>query len=291
MIAIEQDDPLDELTRENETTQRLLEQLLEKATRLRNGTEVPPGVVAEGLRLIEQYRKLHAKRVDEQLQPEARRVAMPSCFDHLDAVARAHQATREHVERVEGALEIYARGDRDGRPRLAEALEEFAQKEYEALQYEEEYPLSCLRAALPSEAAARVRQEFSKSSHELIHLEAHVDHHLASPGGPSGGTFPVHCQAAGCPARAQAESFPTEHGFLGLRAPVGWRAVPRPPHAQAPGIVAVEIVFRCPEHLPEDDASDTSRPSLSARAGTSHPRRGPGSEVPGCCDPDPGRAA
>ncbi len=291
MIASEQDDPLDELTRENETTQQLLERLLEEAACLKRGTEVPPGEVAEGLRLVEQYRKLHAERLDGQLQPEARRVAMATCFDHLDAVAQGHHATHEHVERVEGALAAYARGDMDSRPRLADALEEFAQKEYEALQYEEQYPLSCLRSALPTEVAARVQQEFTKSSAELRHLEGHIERHLAHGPAPPGASFPVRCQGAGCTARAEAGTFPAEHGFLGLRAPAGWRALPRVPHAQAPGVVAIEIDFLCPKHLPPDDAGAASRPTTPVRPGPSHAVRSSVRETAGCCDPIPGRAA
>ncbi len=198
MTHNELDDPLDELERENDTAQRVLEHLLEAASRLRSGTDVPPEEIGEGLRMVADYRKIHADRIDLDLQSEARRVAMSTCFDHLDTITRDHQATRDRLARADQAHTAYARGDPDGRGKLAVALEEFAEKEYEAMEYEVEYPLSCLRAALPSEAGTRVRAAFRTSSALLGDLEGRIERYLAR--GPAGGTptSPGRRPAASC---------------------------------------------------------------------------------------------
>ena len=241
-------DPLDELNRENDVIQRLDERLAEFATWLHHGDAVAPGEIAEGLRLFEQYLSVHARRFDEGLEPEARPVAMSTCFEHLDAIDRDHGEWTGRAARARQALESYAHGATDGREQLAKELDAFTQHEYEQVQHENDYPLSCLRSALPDEAAQRARQSFDRTRVEVGDLDRHVEEYLGRRPGGSLARFPVRCSQPGCSARGQAESYPAENGFLGLRAPKGWTSTSRPPRRTSDRVVSVDLDYWCPDH-------------------------------------------
>ncbi len=287
MIAIEQRDPLDELDRENETLQRLLERLSELATALRGGTRVPDGEIAEGLRLLGQYRAVHARRVDHDLGPVARRYAMPNCEEHLHAIEVDHDEYPGRIAQAERALEGHVPGDTESSRRLADLLDELAEAEHVALRYEGDYPLSCLRAALPDEDATSVLKAFESSASDLSDLDRHVAGYLSRAPGEAGRPVLVQCHATGCRAVAQATTFPSENGFLGLRPPDGWQAVSHRPRYDG-GVVRIDVDFLCPEHR---DTAPSSVPARQSLVGTGYPAdAGPkrsAATVPPCCTPVP----
>jgi len=262
----EQEDPLDELARENETIEQLGERLAEIAIALNDGREVPPGEIAEGLRLYEQYLRIHARRFDENLQPEARPVAMSNCFEHLDSVHADRSSLSERVEQVRQAIEAYAQGGAESRTRLAKVLEAFALHEYDAVQHENNYPLSCLRAALPDEATDRIRAGFDRTVAEIHDLERHATDYLHRSLGKASIRFGVKCREPRCDQKAEAESFPAEGGHLGIRGPDGWSVVASHPQVRSRGesmSLAVDVDFWCPTHAPKAIASEKSPGELS----------------------------
>lgn len=262
----EDPDPLDELARENEVIGRLDERLGELALGLRTGTEPSPGEIAEGLRLFEQYVGVHALRFDEALEPEARPVAMSSCSEHLDAIHQDRAVLPERLAPVRTVLGRYAPADPERREALARELATLAQHEHEKLDYENDVPLSCLRAALPDDAARRVARTFDRTQRPLEDLEGHIERYLHREPGKATERFPVRCAHSGCPRRSEAESYPAERGHLGIRGPTGWKVVPRPPKFTG-GVVTLGIDFWCPDHVP-----------APAPAAPSTLRGGPGAE-------------
>lgn len=284
MPAIESQDPLEELSRENEVATRLVERLGETALGLRNGGATSPGDLAEGIRLLLQYRRLHARRFDDDLQPEARIVAMPTCFQHLDTVDRNTREADQESGRLLGDLQAYDRGEPGALARLAGSLDTFTQRQYAALQYEGDYPLSCLRATLPEEAARRVRKGFDRDIAGLTDLEAHIERYLArSPGSP-GERVPIRCHHEGCAARAEAETYPAQNGYLGLKAPVGWKSVSEIPRVVDDRKIAIEVDYYCPDHATADlERGPRPGNSQPAKASPARPEE-EATECP-CCNP------
>jgi hypothetical protein len=280
------------LARENEISTKLVERLAEASLFLRSGDPVTPGEISEGLRLLDQYRALHARRFHENLEPEARTVAMPSCFEHLDTIARDGSTLEQRFARALESLDAYTRGETDGRTRLADELDKLTQEEYDRIRYEGDYPLSCLQTTLPDAAASRVRAGFDQTVAEAADLEHHVDRYLAQAPGQGGTKLVIRCQHPGCSAKGQAETYPANGGHLGIQPPAGWKAVPRPPR-EKDGKFVVDIDFRCPEH------SNLGEPS----GGTPRTAGGPTPEANSngiaratphectCCDPIPGNLA
>lgn len=293
--GFEASDPLDELARENEVIQRLDERLGELAISLGSGTEIAAGEVAEGLRLYEQYVNVHARRFDGGLQPEARPVAMSTCFEHLDVISRDRAGLEERISRARQALEAYTHGDDVGRRQLVKELEAFTQHEYDQVRYENDYPLSCLRATLPDDAAQRVRGCFDLTGDEIADLDRHVDDYLHYAPGKVSARFRVHCARPGCPQKAEAESYPSENGHLGIRGPVGWKVSSHPPRTSrgGNGHVAVDIDFWCPDHL----ATTAGTAEMAAEIGAVPGRPSVQDSVPSgrstgsCCEPIPTSSA
>lgn len=177
MTEIHQDDPLEELARENEVTIRLVERLAEASLSLRSDRAEPAGRISEGLRLLRRFRSVHSRRFREGLEPEARVVAMPSCFEHLAALDHNSECDAAW-SRVAAALEAYARGDSDGQRRLAVELDALTQEEYDWIRYEGDFPLSCLSTVLPADAASRVGVQFGLTGPEIADLERQIAQYL-----------------------------------------------------------------------------------------------------------------
>ncbi len=284
----EEADPLDEMARENDVIRRLDERLAEFATSLSDGADVAPGEIAEGLRLYAQYVGAHARRFDESLQPEARPVAMPTCFEHLDAISRDRRGLSERIARAQKAVDAYAAaGDAMGRAGLVKELEAFTQHEYEQVRYENDYPLSCLRATLPEDAAQRVRTGFDRTVGQVGDLDRHIDRYLGETPGKVAALLAIRCAQPGCPQRATAEGYPAANGHLGIRGPAGWKLVPAAPRASKDGkrLVVVDVDFWCPDHrnaggsVPSTMAGRTDL-ELGTRTTTEPP-------VAACCGPVP----
>lgn len=285
----EAQDPLDELARENDVIQRLDDRLGEIAILLGNGVDVPSGEIAEGLRLFEQYVAIHSRRFDEDLQPEARPVAMATCFDHLDAISRDRAGTAQRVGRMNAAVAAYARGDGEGRAQLVKELEDFTQHEFDEVRYENDYPLSCLQATLPDEAAGRVRRSFDRTAPKVADLDRHVEQYLHYEPGKALHRFVVRCAQPGCLQKSEGESCPAENGHLGIRGPRGWKAVAHPPRVsdRQGKPVVVNIDYFCPTHSagrPDSGTAARSTAPLLSPETASGPDH-PGSAACSCCDP------
>ena len=289
MAAIEETNSLDELTRENEVANRLVERLGELALRLRDGAPVAPGEIAEGLRLLTQHRAVHARRFDEDLQPEARAVAMPECFEHLNVVDQNFRRLSQDVEDVRRAIDAYAHGAPEGRIRLAAGLDAFTQGQYEGLQYEGQFPLSCLRATLADPAAEQVRQKFEKDATELADIEGHIDHYLARAPGTPGAPISIRCHQPGCAAQAEGETYPAEGGALGFRPPTGWRGVSQTPRTKGGHRISVAVDFYCPQpaaRAPSAPPPATVGPDAERTVEPAAPSEGGAEDCP-CCNPLP----
>jgi len=186
MTTVKTQDPLDELDHENEIAEELIEHLAGSAIGLKAGRDLPPEEIAEGLRLLEQYRHVHAGRVDDDLNPEARPVAMDACFEHLDTIAGDHRTEGDLFDRTRKSLQDFVSDPEGARTHLSEALTELTEKERQNLAYENDYPLSCLRVALPDEGAARVAAAFRRTDPEIADLEGHIERYLGhAPGAPA----------------------------------------------------------------------------------------------------------
>ncbi len=262
MIAIEASDPVEELQRENEVTERLLERLLEEAQLLRGDKPVPPGEISAGLRLLEQYLRVHVARLDRGLLPEAREVAMQTCFAHLDKMDEYHVEEGRLLTEAKAVLLDYEKGRAESSSRLAEVLERLTQRDHEVGTYEGDYPLSCLVTALPEDASQRVAEQFAPTRRELSDLDAHVQRHLASAAGKGGSRLAVHCAHEGCEARDGAHVVPGPGGRLELVAPEGgWRVSSQQVTPYGTGTVRIRVDFQCPRHAsaaPEADLVATS---------------------------------
>jgi hypothetical protein len=292
MTKTELDDPLEELARENEVSTKLVERLAEASLTLRSGDPVTPGEISEGLRLLDQYRALHARRFHDNLEPEARTVAMPSCFEHLDTVTRDGSTLEQRFARALESLDAYIQGATDGRTRLADELDKLTQEEYDRIRYEGDYPLSCLQTTLPGDAAGRVRAGFDQTVVEAADLEHHVDRYLAHAPRQGGTKLAIRCQRPGCSAKGQAETYPAVGGHLGIQPPAGWKAVPRPPR-EKDGKFVVDVDFLCPEHSKPGNPSESTPQAEGGLAPEANPdgsaRTAP--RVCACCDPIPGNLA
>ncbi|MGI0054945.1 MAG: hypothetical protein ACREBZ_04415 [Thermoplasmata archaeon] len=260
MCAAVEPDPLAELQRENEVIERLLERLEEIALILKDGKDVAPGEVSEGLRLLDQYLGIHARRLDADLQPEARLVAMSTCFEHLNRIVRDHtEATRRTAEAFR-ALTEYEKPTPESRGRLADSLEQLASQDHDAVVYEGDFPLSCLLSTLPDDAAGRVAEKFAATDPDIKDTEGHIERLLGSPPGEAGSSLKVHCSHAGCHAAAEGRVFPGHQGKLGLLAPPGgWTASPQQPRMNHDGVMRVRVDFYCPEHDSPSVSEESSR--------------------------------
>ncbi len=249
MIAIEASDPLEELQRENEVTERLLERLLEEAQSLRAGRPVPPGEISAGLRLLEQYLRVHVARLDRGLLPEAREAAMPTCSAHLDKMDEYHLEEGRLLTEAKAVLLDHEKGRGEPSRRLAEALERLTQRDHEVGTYEGDYPLSCLRTALPEDASKRVAERFAPTRRELSDLDAHVQRHLASADRKEGSPLAVHCAHEGCEAKGRAQVVPGPGGRLELVAPKdGWAVASQMVAPHGSWVVRIQVHFQCPRH-------------------------------------------
>ena len=280
-------DPLDQLAHESDVTGKLIERLAETALTLAGGQDTGPGELREGLGLLQQYLAVHAARVDRDLRPEAEAVAMPGCFDHLDDLAKDHRSAQERIDEVLGVVREYARDREASRARLAKALTDLTERIHEDLAYEGDYPLSCLRAALPEEAASRVSATYRRTDADVSDLERHIARHLGS--GPRGAEHPllVRCRHVGCEAEGSAAVRPSTEGRLGIEVPEGWSVESQPAAMGADGTVRLRVDFFCANHR-DGARSGEERERRMNRHGASDASPSPAGEpAGGCCDPLP----
>jgi len=289
MSAVEAQDPLDELERENDVTEKLVERLAETAIALTQGGDLSPGEIAEGLRLLEQYRSVHAVRFDRDLQSEAGPVAMNTCFPYLGRIMHDHRTEADRIERSRQALEEFTHDPEEARTRLAQALSDLTEKDHQSVVDEKDYPLSCLRAALPDEAAARVTVAFRETASDVAELEGHIERYLGHAPGTPTNALTVRCHRENCTATAESHVLPSNDGRLGIEVPAGWQAIPRPPNFGQDGAILLRVDFCCPAHLDANRATEEQALNTSMDKEVSTPQ-GTGkndSESCGCCGPIP----
>ncbi len=259
------DEPLEELQRENDTTQGLLERLLELSELIKSGKEVFPGEVSEGLRLLEQYLTLHSARFDHELEPAARPVAMETCHPHLDHLIEEHASLLHQIGEFRSSLADSAGWSDGDRARIAEGLDTIANRTYAMLTFERDYPLSCLITALPEDTSQRVAAQFTSSQAALADLEQHIHRYLAVAAGQSRTPITVHCASPGCPETATGEVVPGRGGRLALLAPDGgWSMHSRKPGSDHEGLIHLQVDYYCPRHRTEAGTEDATSMDVPA---------------------------
>ncbi len=178
------EDCLDELHREHEVALRLIERLEALGNALNVGRTVDAAEVREGVSLLDRYlHRLHASRFDAGLIPDAEKVAMAECFPHLDEITANHNRMQGEEPTLEQSLSDYAAGESGAASTLALLLLTVTGRDREAIQYEEDYPLSCLPNALTRVLKADVDGKFAVTDAELRRLESEIDRYLACPTG------------------------------------------------------------------------------------------------------------
>jgi hypothetical protein len=289
MIATEAQDPLDELERENGVTEKLVERLAATAIELEQGRNLPSGEIAEGLRLLEQYRSVHARRFDRDLQSEAQPVAMNTCFPYLGEIMHDHRTEAERIERSRKALEEFTRDPQGARTRLAQALSDLTEKDHQSMVDENDYPLSCLRTALPDEAAVRLTAAFHQTASDIADLEGHIERYLEHVPETPPHALKVHCQQANCAATTESNVVPSNDGRLGIEVPPGWQTISRPPVFGRDGTILLRVEFCCPAHSEERPANENKPVVTSMEEETFAPLGADAEDLEpcGCCDPVP----
>ncbi len=174
-------DPVQELRRENEVLQGLVERLAEEASILRSGKDLPPLEVGEGLRILGDYLRIHARRLDTGVQQAAREVVVWPCFEHLRKLLRDRDNASRKVESARSALNSYGAGVAASRAALAEALDDLSSREDEISLFELDSPPSCLLAAFPDGTSKRLAERFGEGQDEVADLDRQIQEFLATP--------------------------------------------------------------------------------------------------------------
>lgn len=171
---------LEELHREHEVAERLLERLVEVGERVKAGEQIDPKTLRFGVGLLEAYlHRVHASQMDLELRPEARKVAMPSCFERLDRMGTNHEEMRRRAKKLLDLIQHWDTGDVSSRGEIGDQLVALASLDHDVATYEETYPLMCLETALPEEAASRLSGRFADHAGTRTALERNVERFLA----------------------------------------------------------------------------------------------------------------
>ena len=171
---------LEELNREHAVIEPLLERLVEVGERIKIGGAVEPRTVLLGVGLLEAYlHRVHANQLDRELTPEARTVAMPGCFVHLDQMHTNHQAMRRHAQELLVEIRQWSAGDESRRTPVGDRLIDLASEDHSAANFEETYPLMCLETVLPEESDRQLAARFDRHAGTRGALEANVARFLA----------------------------------------------------------------------------------------------------------------
>lgn len=208
----EEETPIEEMARENEITEKIIERLAEMAESLQSDRPVPIAEIRTGIRLLQQYHQLHAFRFDHDLQPAARGVAMPGCYEHLDRI------TRDHASDLKALDELVAQFPAGGVVTISRSfdlgrqLQDRMERLHDDIVYEGDYPLSCLITALPDATEARIEEKFVVNHAELARLEAAIEGFLvgASSPAPASDSADVRKRGESMPAHVGSEEPPAE---------------------------------------------------------------------------------
>jgi hypothetical protein len=174
---------LEELHREHEVAERLLERLVELGERIKQGDRMEAKTVRFGVGLLEAYlHRVHALQMDRELRPEAQVVAMPGCFEHLDRMGANHNEMRRQAKELLDLIRRWDSGDESCRGAIGDRLIDLASMDHDVASYEETYPLMCLETALPEEAARRLSSRFADHAGTRTALETNVERFLMYTG-------------------------------------------------------------------------------------------------------------
>jgi hemerythrin-like domain-containing protein len=170
---------LEELHREHEFAERLLERLVEVGERVKSGEQIDPKTLRFGVGLLEAYlHRVHASQMDRELRPEARKVAMPGCFEHLDRMGANHVEMRRRAKELFELIHRWDAGDESPRGAIGDQLIALASLDHDVAAYEETYPLMCLQTVLSEEASNRLSGRFADHAGTRTALEKNVERFL-----------------------------------------------------------------------------------------------------------------
>jgi hemerythrin-like domain-containing protein len=170
---------LEELHREHEVAERLLERLVEVGERVKEGEQIDPKTLRFGVGLLEAYlHRVHASQMDLELRPEAWKVAMPGCFEHLDRMHANHVEMRRRAKELLDLIRRWDAGDVSSRGTIGDRLIALASLDHDAAAYEETYPLMCLETVLPEDASSRLSSRFADHAGTRTALERNVERFL-----------------------------------------------------------------------------------------------------------------
>ena len=173
------DGALEELHREHEVAERLLERLVEIGERIESGKQVDPKAVRFGVGLLDAYlHRVHAIQEDRELLPEARSVAMPQCFAYLEGMGPLHEEMRQRARELLDMISQWALGNESSRSAIADGLVDLASLDHDIAGDETTHPLMCLEGALPEAASRRLSSRFSDHAGTRAALEANIEKFL-----------------------------------------------------------------------------------------------------------------
>ncbi len=178
-IMSKADEAMEELHREHEVAERLLERLVEIGERIRTGERVDPKAVRFGVGLLDAYlHRVHAYQEDRELLPEARQVAMPHCFAYLEGMGPLHEEMRRRARELLEMISRWASGDESSRSAIGDGLVNLASLDHDIAGGEGTHPLLCLEGALPEAASQRLSSRFSDHAGTRAALEANIQKFL-----------------------------------------------------------------------------------------------------------------
>jgi hypothetical protein len=284
MLATTVEDPLDELVREDEVVGGLLQRLDDVASTLRKGSNVPEGAVDEGLRLLEDYWKIHVRRFDQDFEPKARPYARPvpmaRCTDHLDRIESDHALLRAQIAMLRQTIRSQSNTPETVRGRRATIAGELANltlRIRETLNYESDYPLACLLTALPEEVSARIEENFAETENELGEVEARIRQYAPVRGDATNSdTVTLTCAHPDCSATARVTAHVADGDTPSVLLPPGWRVAPLPNGEPRYGSASTSLVACCPKHVAEWDRTKATERAVDAWADDGGP---PGSQT------------
>jgi hypothetical protein len=173
---------LEELRREHEVAERLLERLAEIGERIKSGERVDPKALRFGVGLLDAYlHRVHAFQEDRELLPEARYVAMPHCFAYLDGMAPLHTEMRRRARELLDMISRWASVDESSRSAIGDRLVDLASLDHDVAGDEGPHPLMCLEGALPEAASQRLSSRFADHARTRAALEANIEGFLRIP--------------------------------------------------------------------------------------------------------------
>jgi hypothetical protein len=172
---------MEELNREHEFAERLLERLLEVGERIHSGERLDPKAVRFGVGLLDSYlHRVHAFQEDRELLPEARNVAMPCCVSYLDGMVPHHEEMRRQAHELLGLVSQWTRGDETRRTAIGDGLVSLACMDYDVANGEATHPLMCLESSIPEAVNQRLWRRFSDHAGTRAALEANIEKFLSA---------------------------------------------------------------------------------------------------------------